>query len=135
VEGRQRYYSINPGYPYLKPLFTMPRGSVGMLPTLKDGLKHLEGIDSAYIYGSFAKNEADASGDIDLLIIGQLDQAALASTVKRAEKLLSREVNYTVLNPQELAQKLKARDPLVTDIWLGKRIALIDHEQNEATAH
>ena len=49
--------------------------------------------------------------------------------------MLRREVSYTVLKPQELERKLKARDPLVTDIWGGKRIALIDHEQNEAAAH
>jgi predicted nucleotidyltransferase len=135
VEGRQRYYSINPGYPYLKPLFTMLRGSVGMIPTLKNSLKHIQGIESAYVYGSFAKNDADASSDIDLLIVGQPDQAALASAVRRAEKTLRREVSYTVLKPQELQRKLKARDPFVTDIWGGKLIALIDHEQNEATAH
>jgi predicted nucleotidyltransferase len=126
VEGRQRYYSINPGYAYLKPLFIMLRGSVGMVPTLQAGLKRLEGIESAYLYGSFAKNEADAASDIDLLIVGQPDQTVLASTVQRAEKVLGREINYTVLRPQELKRKLKTRDPLVTDIWRGKRIALMD---------
>lgn len=134
VEGRQRYYSINPRYPYLKPLFTMLRGSVGMIPTLAAGLKHIEGIESAYIYGSFAKNEADASSDIDLLIVGQPNQAALASEIRQAEKILWREVNYTVFKRQELEQKLKARDSFVTDIWRGKRIVLIDDEQNKATA-
>jgi predicted nucleotidyltransferase len=135
VEGRQRYYSINPEYPYLKTLFTMLRGSVGMIPTLKEGLDHIQGIESAYIYGSFAKNEADAASDIDLLIVGQPDHAVLASAVRRVEKMLRREVNYIVLKPQELKRKLKAREPFVTDIWGGKRIALIDHEQNEAAAH
>jgi predicted nucleotidyltransferase len=134
VEGRQRYYSINPKYAYLKPLFTMLRGSVGMTPTLKDYLTRLAGIESACIYGSFAKNEADASSDIDLLIVGQPDPAALAFAVRRAEKMLRREINYTVLEPQELARKLKTRDALVTGIWRGKRIVLIDHEPNQTTA-
>jgi hypothetical protein len=52
--------------------------------------------------------------------------------VRRAEKILRREVSYTVLKPQELQRKLNARDSFVTDIWGGKRIALIDHEPNEA---
>jgi len=113
----------------------MLRGSVGIIPTLKDGLKHIQGLESAYIYGSFAKNEADAASDIDLLIVGQPDYAVLASAARRVEKMLRREVNYIVFKPQELKRKLKAREPFVTDIWGGKRIALIDHEQNEATAH
>jgi predicted nucleotidyltransferase len=133
LEGRQRYYRINPRYPYLKPIFTMLRGSVGMVPTLAATLKHVEGIESAYLYGSFAKNEADTSSDIDLLIVGQPDQAALASEIKRTEKTLGREINYTVLKPRELEQKLKARDTFITDVWRGKRVALIGHEANQAT--
>jgi predicted nucleotidyltransferase len=130
IEGRQRYYSINSEYPYLKLLFTMLQGSIGIVPTLQQTLKKLERIDAAYLYGSFAKDEADASSDIDLLIIGQPEQAALASEIRRAEKMLKREVNYTLLKPQELERKLKSQDPFITDIWQGKRIAVIDHEQN-----
>jgi predicted nucleotidyltransferase len=127
VEGRQRYYSINPEYAYLKPLFTMLQGSVGLVPTLALRLKAVEGIDSAYIYGSIAKNEADASSDIDLLILGEPRQAALALEISRAEKALKREVNYTVLKPRELEKKLRARDAFIGDIWRGKRIAVIAH--------
>lgn len=135
VEGRQLYYTVNRRYPYLKPLFTMLRGSVGMVPTLKNSLARVAGIDSAYVYGSFAKNEADASSDIDLLIVGQPDQIVLASEIRRTEKMLRREINYTVFNQQELEQKLKARNPFVTDIWRGKRITLINHhEENQTTA-
>jgi predicted nucleotidyltransferase len=133
VEGRQRYYSIDPSYLYLKPLFTMLGGSVGLVPSLKSVLGQVAGIESAFLYGSFAKNEADGSSDIDLLIIGKPEPAALASAVRKVEKMLKREINYTVLKPRELAQKLKARDPFVADIWQGKRIALVDHGQNEAT--
>jgi len=54
------------------------------------------GIQSAWIFGSFAKNEADASSDIDLLIVGQPNQTQLASETRKAEKILRREINYTV---------------------------------------
>ena len=128
IEGRQRYYGINLEYPYLKPLFTMLGGSVGLVPTLQRALKKVEGIDAAYIYGSVAKDEADASSDIDLLIIGEPEQAALALEVKRAEKTLKREVNYTVLKRRELSTRLKAHDAFITDVWRGKRIAVIEHE-------
>lgn len=128
VEGRQRYYSINSGYPYLKPLFTMLRGSVGLAPTLTGALERIDGIQSAWIYGSVAKGEADAASDIDLLLVGQPDQAVLASEIGRTEKMLGREINYTLLKRRELARKLEAHDPFLTDVWEGKRIALIEHE-------
>jgi predicted nucleotidyltransferase len=132
TEGRQLYYSVNRGYPYLKPLFAMLQGSVGIQPTLKHALQAVPGIRSAWIFGSFAKNEADAGSDIDLLIIGKPDQTQLASEVRSAEKTLHREINYTVLTPKELKRRLKKGDAFVTDIWNGKRIELISHDDHKA---
>jgi predicted nucleotidyltransferase/predicted transcriptional regulator with HTH domain len=135
VEGRQRYYSINPQYPYLKAVFSLLQGTVGIVPTLKSALHRVRGIDQAYLYGSFAKNEADAASDIDLFIVGQPDPENLTAEVRKLEKALNREVNYTVFNPQELKRKLAAHDPFLTDVWEGKRIELIGNEQNKATAN
>lgn len=135
IEGRQRYYSINVQYPYLKAVFSLLQGTIGIVPTLATALHRVEGIEKAYLYGSFAKNEADASSDIDLLIVGHPDAISLAAEVARLEKMLHREVSYTTLKPQELKRKLAAHDPFLTDVWQGKRIELIGHEQNEATAN
>jgi predicted nucleotidyltransferase len=134
IEGRQRYYSINPQYPYLKAVLSLLQGTVGIAPTLTDALNRVEGIEQAYLYGSFAKDEADAASDIDLLIIGKPDAARLASVVSSVEKTLSREVSYTVLKPQELKKKLAAHDPFLSDVWHGKRIELIGHEKDKAAA-
>jgi predicted nucleotidyltransferase len=134
VEGRQLYYSIDPEYPLLKPLFAMLASSVGVTPVLKKAMREIAGIESAYIYGSFAKNENDAASDIDVLIIGEPDESAVASALRTHEKLLHREINYIVLSQQELRNKLKSRDPFVTDIWSGKRVTLVEHG-NEVAAN
>jgi predicted nucleotidyltransferase/predicted transcriptional regulator with HTH domain len=135
IEGRQRYYSINSKYPYLKAVLSLLQGTIGIVPTLTTALHRVEGIENAYLYGSFAKNEADATSDIDLLIVGQPDAASLAAEISSLEKTLNRELSYTVLKPQELKRKLIAHDPFLTDVWQGKRIELIGHDQNEATAN
>jgi len=131
-EGRQLYYSVNRDYPYLKPVFALLQGSVGIEPTLRRTLQSVPRIRSAWIVGSFAKNEADAASDIDLLIVGKPDQAALAAEVRKAEKTLRREINYTVLAPAELKRRLKKRDPFVADIWNCKRIELVSHDNHQA---
>jgi predicted nucleotidyltransferase len=135
IEGRQRYYRVNTQLPYLKAVFSLLQGTVGVVPTLKSALHHVPGIDEAYLYGSFAKNEEDASSDLDLLIIGQPDANALVKEISRLEKNLNREVSYTVLKPQELKRKLAAHDPFLTDVWQGKRIELIGNEQDKSTAN
>lgn len=126
-EGRQLYYSVNPAYPWLKPVFALLQGSVGIEPTLKRALQPLDRIESAWIFGSFAKGDADSASDIDLLIVGQPDQTLLSREIRKAEKTLRRDVSYTVFTPQELKRRLAKRDPFVTDIWNGKRIGLIQN--------
>jgi predicted nucleotidyltransferase len=132
TEGRQLYYSVNRDYPFLKPLFDLLKGSVGIRPTLTEAIAGIAGIKSAYLYGSFAKNEADAASDIDLLIVGQPDQGGLAAEIRKAEQVLRREINYTVVSPRELERRLAADDAFLADIWNGKRIELIDNELEKA---
>ncbi len=131
VEGRQLYYSVNPAYPYLKPVFALLEGTVGIAPALKRALASVHGIDSAWLYGSFAKNEADAASDIDVLIVGKPDQIELAATMRKAEKALRREINYTVLTSRELRRRLARRDAFLADVWNGKRIELIGHGDDQ----
>ena len=132
TEGRQVYYSLNSSYPYLKPFFALLRSSIGVEPALKSALKAVPGIDSAWLVGSFAKGEADATSDIDLLIVGEPDQARLAESARKAEKALHREINYTVLTPRELKRRLRAGDPYIADVWNGKRVELIGHDHYQA---
>ena len=131
-EGRQLYYSVNRTYPYLKPVFALLQGSVGIEPTLKRALQPLGGIESAWIFGSFAKGEADAASDIDLLIVGRPDQALLSREVRKAERALRREVSYTIFTSEELERRLARHDSFVTDIWNGKRIEVIRNGNDKA---
>jgi predicted nucleotidyltransferase len=135
IEGRQRYYSVNPQYPYLKAVLSLLQGTVGIVPTLRDALRRVEGIEQAYLYGSFAKNEEDAASDIDLLIIGQPDAATLALKVAGLEKVLNRDVSYTLLKRQELKKRLSSDDPFFSDVWHGKRVEIIGNEQDKAAAN
>ncbi len=69
-EGRQLYYSVNRAYPYLKPVFALLQGSVGIEPTLKAGAPagwwHRIGVDLRFL----RQGGGDAASDIDLLIVG-----------------------------------------------------------------
>jgi predicted nucleotidyltransferase len=134
VEGRQRYYSIDPRYTYLEAVFSILEGTVGIVPTLRGALRRVEGIEQAYLYGSFAKNEQDATSDIDLLIIGEPDASRLASEVASTEKMLNREVSYTVLKRHELNKKLSSNHPFISDVWHGKRVEIIGNDQDKAAA-
>jgi predicted nucleotidyltransferase len=44
--------------------------TIGAAPLIAQSLKKVEGIEEAYLYASFARNQMDASSDIDVLMIG-----------------------------------------------------------------
>jgi len=125
MRGKQKYYSLNRKYPLFKEVSTILQRTIGTIPTLSSALKRVAHIEEAYLYGSFAKRSADAASDIDVLIVGTPVATELALATSQLEKLLHREINYTVITAQELKRKLAQRDPFLTDIWSGKRIDLI----------
>jgi predicted nucleotidyltransferase len=133
TEGRQRYHSIDPQYPYLKAGFALLQGTAGIIPTLSVALHRVPGIEDAYLYGSFAKNQEDGGSDIDLLILGHPDSLKLAAEISALEKRIQREVHYTVLKPSELKRRLEAHDPFLTGVWQGRKVELIRHEQEKTS--
>jgi len=86
IEGRLRCYRINPEYPYLKPVLALLGRSVGVAPTLARALRRIDHIEAACLCGSFAKNQADTSSDIDLLVIGTPEITTLATAIARVER-------------------------------------------------
>ena len=70
--------------------------TVGVEGLLKKVFEKIENVDFAFLYGSFAKNTTSANSDIDLIIIGEVDETKLTAEINKLEKMLSREINYTV---------------------------------------
>jgi predicted nucleotidyltransferase len=64
----------------------------------------VEGIDDAYIFGSWAARYAGQQGrppaDLDVLVIGTPDRDALDEAAQRAGERLDREVNVTIRSVQ-----------------------------------
>src|SRR5712692_6901720 len=69
-------------------------------------------LEEGYLYGSFAKQtQIDPVSDIDILLIGKPNAEELEAAMSRLEKQFRREINYTLLSPQEFKQRRKRRDP------------------------
>lgn len=79
--------------------------TVGPKSVLESGLRAVEGIESAFIYGSWARRyegEMGAPpGDIDLLVVGTPQVDAVHDVTEKASAQFGREVNPTVLTTQE----------------------------------
>src|ERR1035438_4019139 len=90
VIGRQKYFQLNREYPLFGEVRKIVAKTIGAPPLIAQSLKRIEGIDEAYLYGSFASNQQDTASDIDVLMIGFPREEVLAEAVRRLERQLDR---------------------------------------------
>lgn len=125
VHGRQKYFQLNRSYPLFNEVRGIVAKTIGAVPLIAESLKKIEGIDEAYLYGSFARGKQDAVSDIDVLLIGTPRSAALAEAVRKLERQLGREINYTVLAVKEFKTRRERKDVFLASVWRNKRVSLI----------
>lgn len=135
VSGRQKYFQLNREYPLFDEVRRIVEKTIGAVATIREALKKIVGVDEAYLYGSFAKNQQDSASDIDVLIVGGPREEALAPAVRKLERQLGRELNYTVLTQKELESRRARKDAFLENVWHNKRIPLIVPDEEAKAAH
>jgi predicted nucleotidyltransferase len=125
VSGRQKYFQLNREYPLFDEVRGIVAKTIGAGPLIAQSLKKVEGIEEAYLYGSFARNQQDAASDIDILVIGKPDGEALAEAVQKLERQLGREINYTVLTRKEFESRRARKDAFLENVWHNARVPLL----------
>ncbi len=136
VSGRQKYFQLNREYPLFDEVRNIVAKTIGAVPLIAQSFKKVQGIDEAYLYGSFARSQQDAASDIDVLVIGAPREELLAETVRKLERQLRREVNYTVLTPKEFKSRRARKDAFLENVWHNKRVSLIGSlEKTQTSRH
>ncbi len=125
VSGRQKYFELNREYPLFEEVRSIVAKTIGAIPLIAQSLEKIEGIREAYLYGSFARNQQDAASDIDVLVIGAPREDVLAEAVRKLERQLGREINYTVLAPKEFRARRARKDAFLENVWHNKRVSLV----------
>ena len=79
--------------------------TIGPRAVLETQLRGLPGVDRALIYGSWARRYHGEAGplpqDVDLMVIGTGDVGEIRAEADSASRKLGRDVNVTVLMPDE----------------------------------
>ena len=123
--GNQSYYKLNKTYPLFNEFKSIVSKTIGVQGLLAETLKKIKGIDIAFIYGSFAKNEEKAQSDIDLFVIGNVIEDKLIGEIRKLENTLLREINYCLYTKEDLKKKKSKKDSFIMDLLENKKIFLI----------
>jgi predicted nucleotidyltransferase len=122
-KNRIQYY-VNKKFPIYDEIKTIFFKTVGLEGLLKEKLSKFSGIEMAFIYGSYAKGEENSESDIDLLIVGNVNDMKLSEAIRVVEKQLNREINYIVYNRGEFNRRRKEGDGFLLRVLKDKRIIL-----------
>ena len=123
--GKLKLYKLNTRHPLYPELKSVVAKTVGIEETIRAELSKFESIKTSCIYGSFARGEEQAASDIDLLIMGNVEEKPLLRAIKSLEDKLQREINYTLYSPADWKKRKAAKDSFVIEVLKQPIITLL----------
>lgn len=129
-KANARYFKVNKEYPLYQELKSIVFKTVGVLGSIRNILNKVGKVDYSFIYGSYAKAKENYLSDIDLVVIGNLDENKLIKEFDRLEERLKREINYKLYTPREFKKEIGQKEPFLLEILKDKKI-ILKGEENE----
>ncbi len=129
-KGKSRFFKLNKNHSLYKELKSIFFKTLGAEGKLRELLESFRSIKAAFIFGSYAQEREDSFSDIDLMIIGRLDEDHLITEISKLEKKLDREINYHIFSPDDWKNKVQEKDPFIKNIIAKEKIFLIS-DKNE----
>jgi predicted nucleotidyltransferase len=123
-EGNLIFYKLNKNHSLFKEIKNIVFKTIGIQGALKEILKKINGVKVAFIYGSFAQSKEISESDIDLMIIGDIDEDGFITKIDNLEKRLQREINYIIYSKNEFLRKKKKKDSFILNIIKRPKIML-----------
>jgi len=122
--GNQVFYFLKKDSALFQDFKNIISKTIGIEGSLRKELKKIGDIKRAFIFGSFAKNKENSASDIDLMIIGNVDEDLLISKISKLENLFGREINYHLIDEREWNKKAKT-DSFIKTIIKEPKIEII----------
>ena len=110
-------------------MVTLTRKTLGTVPVpvLRDALQPLSpNLQSAWVYGSVAKQTDTASSDIDVMLVGDdLLISQVLAALGPAEAQLGRKIKPSCYSPQEFARRRAEPDSFINRVLSQPTLSLI----------
>jgi len=131
VEGNQKRYVINQEFPFYDELRSIFLKTTSVGDIVRDSLSDLEGIELAFVYGSFAKAEEHPGSDIDIMVIGDVSDREVNRTISAMERKLKRTINYSLYERKEVRDRLRKKDDFIFAVFEEPHIVLVGSKNDE----
>lgn len=129
--GNRIYYWTNSDYIFFEDLLSMVSKSRGLGAEIIANKNKIGRLSFVMFSGNFARRKKDEKDDrVDVLVVGNVVLPELASILRKEELVRGKEINYTVMNREELEFRKKRRDPFINSILAASRVMIIGEEKD-----
>ncbi|MCL5003729.1 MAG: helix-turn-helix domain-containing protein [Patescibacteria group bacterium] len=126
--GNRVYYRVRESSPYFVDIYNLVNKESGLSKALLSELDKLGAAKLIILSKLFLKGRAPDQSEIDLLIVGRVNQDLVSKIVKAEEAKLKKEINYTILTEDEFDFRKKRKDPFLINILLQPRLVIFGDE-------
>ena len=124
-DGNRLYFKANTANPIFPELRGIALKTTGLRPQLTAALDGLDGIELAFVYGSYAEGTAVPESDIDLLVIGSIGLRKLSPSLREVADTMNREINPSVMSAAAYKEKLKSGDAYIRNVTKGDKLWIV----------
>lgn len=130
-EGRANriYYNFRKDYPLYYELLELITKTTGLGGNILKNRMKLGKVKFVMLSGRFIRTLSPLPNSVDLLVVGSIVLPELAQLVRAEEDKRKREINYTVMTPEEFEFRKRRRDPFILSIFEGSRVMIIGDEE------
>lgn len=122
--GNMRFFRLNKEHSLYNEIKSIVSKTLGVESEIKKMVDKLDNVECAFVFGSIAKGTENINSDVDLMLIGNIDQDALITAISTLEGQIAKEINYHVYSSQEIVKKIKEKDSFIANIFLSPIIKL-----------
>lgn len=127
-QGNMVLYKLNKDSPIAEDLKRIFLKTESIGKEILSGLYDKEKIRYSLIYGSFAKGTESESSDIDMLMIGSINEDSILKSTQKIEKQIGRTINFILWTENEFLQKIHDNIPLIREILKTPVIMIVGDE-------
>jgi len=124
IDGNRRFFVLNKKYYLYNELKSIFFKTTGIEGSVREAFSGLNSLDKVFIYGSYAQGTEKSNSDIDLFIVGTIDENIIIDKVSLLEDKFSKEFNYILMTSKEFEEK-KKQSSFVKNVLDNKIIEII----------
>jgi len=117
VDGNKKLFKVNKFHPFYEDVNQIVRKYLGIDVIVNNIIKGLGTPQFMYLTGDLAKGKE--SNLIDLILVGDINQAYLIEVVAKTEKLIARKIRYLIYSEDEFQNTDIQKENLLL-IWANK---------------